>query len=118
MVIHQGDIFWVDLEPQAGSAPAYPRPCVVIQNNLFNAGRIQTVIICGLTTNLRRAAAPGNVLLNPGEGSLRKQSVVNVLQIITVDKTQLIEYIGTLSARRVRDILNGLDLVLEPREPA
>jgi mRNA interferase MazF len=116
MVIRQGDIFWVDLDPHAGSAPAYRRPCVVIQNNLVNASNIRTVVICGLTTNLKRAAAPGNILLKPGEGKLSKQSVVNVSQIITVDKTQLDEFIGTLSSKRVRDILDGIALILEPRD--
>jgi mRNA interferase MazF len=116
MVIRQGDIFWVDLQPQTGSAPAYRRPCVVIQNNVFNVGRIATVIVCLLTTNLRRAAAPGNVLLSPGEGNLPQQSVVNVTQLITLDKAQLDEWIGTLSAQRVRQILDGIALVLEPRD--
>jgi mRNA interferase MazF len=117
MVIHQGDIFWVDLEPHAGSSPAYRRPCVVVQNNLVSASNIRTVVICGLTTNLKRAIAPGNVLLQPGEGKLSRQSVVNASQIITVDKTQLEEFIGTLSPKRVREILDGIALLLEPREP-
>jgi len=69
-----------------------------------------------LTSNLKRAAAPGNVLLDPGEGNLPKQSVVNVSQIYTVDKSHLDDKIGALSARRVRQILNGIALVLEPRD--
>ena len=73
--------------------------------------------MCALTSNLRRATAPGNVLLEPGEANLPRQSVVNVSQIFTVDKSQLDDKIGTLSARRVRDILNGIRLLTEPREP-
>jgi len=73
--------------------------------------------VCALTSNLRRATAPGNVLLEPGEANLPRQSVVNVSQIFTVDKSQLDDKIGTLSARRVRDILNGIRLLTEPREP-
>jgi mRNA interferase MazF len=116
MVIHQGDIFWVDLGNPSGSEPAYRHPHVVIQNNLFNQSRINTVVVCALTSNLQRASAPGNILLKPKEANLPKQSVVNVSQIFTVDKTQLEEKIGTLSARRVREILAGIRLLTEPRE--
>jgi mRNA interferase MazF len=117
MVIHQGDIFWVALNDPSGSEPAYRHPHVVIQNNLFNRSRINTVVVCALTSHLQRASAPGNVLLKPKEANLAKQSVVNVSQIFTIDKTQLEEKIGTLSARRVREILTGIQLLTEPREP-
>ena len=110
-------MYWVDLEEPRGSAPGYRHPHVVIQNNLFNHSRIQTVVVCALTSNLKHAGAPGNVMLDKNEGGLPKQSVVNVSQIFTVDKTQLSEYIGTLSAQRVRQILDGMRLVTEPREP-
>jgi len=114
-VIRQGDVFWVDLPRPAGSSPGYRHPHVVIQNDVFNASRIQTVIVCAITSNLRRAQAPGNVQLEKGEANLPKASVINVSQVITVDKSQLVERIGTLSPRRVRQILDGLRLVLEPR---
>ncbi len=117
MVINQGDIFWIDLDDPSGSEPAYRHPHVVIQNNLFNRSRISTVVVCALTSNLKRAEAPGNVLLTPREATLPKQSVVNVSQIFTIDKAQLGEKIGTLSTRRVREILNGIRLLTEPREP-
>jgi mRNA interferase MazF len=116
MVIAQGDIYWVDLGEPSGSAPGYRHPHVVIQNNVFNQSRINTVVVCVLTSNLRRADVPGNVLLEKGEGNLPKQSVVNVSQIYTVDKRDLVEKIGSLSSRRVRQILAGVSLVLEPRE--
>jgi len=117
MVINQGDVFWVDLGEPTGSEPGYRHPHVVVQNNLFNCSRMSTVVVCALTSNLRRAAAPGNVLLEPREAHLPQQSVVNVSQIFTVDKSQLVEKIGTLSSRRVRQILDGIKLLLEPREP-
>lgn len=117
MVINQGDIFWVDLGEPSGSEPGYRHPHVVIQNNVFNRSRINTVVVCALTSNLKRSAAPGNVLLERGEANLPKQSVVNVSQIFTVDKAQLVERIGTLSSKRIRQILDGILLVLEPREP-
>jgi len=117
MVIHQGDIFWIDLEEPKGSEPGYRHPHVVIQNNLFNRSKIGTVVVCALSSNLKRADAPGNVLLEKKEANLPKPSVVNVSQIFTVDKSQVGEYIGTLSPRRVRQILDGIKLVMEPREP-
>jgi mRNA interferase MazF len=115
VVIRQGDIYWVDLEEPIGSAPGFRHPHVVVQNDVFNSSRIHTVVVCALTSNLRRAEAPGNVLLQPGEANLPKQSVVNVSQIFTVDKQQLGDKIGSLSPARVREILEGIRLVLEPR---
>ena len=116
MVIDQGDVFWVDLGESSGSGPGYRHPHVVIQNNVFNRSRINTVVVCALTSNLRRAKAPGNVLLEEGEGNLPKQSVVNVSQIFTVDKRYLGKKIGALSRRRVCQILEGVRLVIKPRD--
>jgi mRNA interferase MazF len=116
VVIQQGDVYWVDLGEPSGSGPGYCHPHVVIQNNVFNASRINTVVVCALTSNLQRAEAPGNVLLEDGEANLPRQSVVNVSQIFTVGKECLVERIGTLARTRVRQILDGVALVLEPRE--
>lgn len=114
-MIRQGDIYWVDLQEPIGSEPGYRHLHVVVQNDVFNCSRIHTVVVCALTSNLQRAEAPGNVLLKLGEANLPKQSVVNVSQIFTVDKRQLEEKIGSLSTLRVREILDGIRLVLEPR---
>lgn len=116
MVIDQGDIFWVDLGEPSGSEPGYRHPHVVIQNNVFNRSRINSVVVCVVTSNLKRAEAPGNVALEKGEANLPRQSVVNVSQIYTVDKRDLVEKIGRLSRRRVRQVLAGVMLVIEPRE--
>ena len=116
MVIQQGDILWAQLAGPAGSEPGYRHPYVIIQNNVFNASRINTTIGIALTSNLSRASVPGNVLLRKGEAGLPKASVVNVTQIITLDKSDLKEKIGRLSAVRIREILDGLKLVTEPRE--
>lgn len=117
MVINQGDIFWIELDEPSGSEPGYVHPHVIIQNNLFNRSRINTVVVCVLTSNLRRANSPGNVLLEAGEADLPEQSVVNVSQILTINKSQLGEKIGTLSAERIRQILDGIRLIFEPHEP-
>ena len=116
MVISQGDIYWINLEEPVGSEPGFRHPHVVIQNNLFNRSRIDTVVVCLLTSNLRLAKAPGNVFLEKGEGNLAKQSVVNTSQIYTVDKSDLVEWIGALSEKRVRQILDGVRLLTEPRD--
>ncbi|MBW8722263.1 MAG: type II toxin-antitoxin system PemK/MazF family toxin [Polaromonas sp.] len=106
--IQQGDVFWLQADPTRGSIPGSPHPHVVVQDDVFNRSRISTVIICALTSNLNRATEPGNVLLEPGEGDLEKQSVVVVSQVSSVYKTRLGEHIGTLSYERVQQILAGM----------
>jgi len=116
MVILQGDIFWVELEEPTGSEPGYKHPYVIIQNDVFNASRINTTIGIALTSNLSRANIPGNVLLKKGEANLPKASVVNVTQISTIDKSDLKEKIGHLPKLHINEILSGLHLVTEPKE--
>jgi len=116
LIIRQGDIFWVDLGIPKGSAPGYRHPHVVIQNNVFNASKINTVVVCALTSNLKRAKAPGNFLLKKGEGNVRKDSVVNISQIITIDKSDLVEKIGSLSPSRIKEVIEDVKLLLGPRE--
>ncbi len=115
-MIVQGDVYWVDLGQPAGSAPGYRHPLVVVQNDAFNRSRINTVIVCALTSNLARAASPGNVVLRKGEANLPRRSVVNVSQLVTVDKAALTKRIGTLSKVRVREVLDGIALALVPTE--
>ena len=115
-MINQGDIFWVDLNEPSGSEPGYRHPHVVIQNNLFNRSRINTVVVCALTSNLKRAKAPGNVLLNKSEANLPKKSVINTSQIFTVNKSDLSERIGILSREQLDQVLDGIKLLTEPRE--
>jgi mRNA interferase MazF len=116
MVIKQGDVFWVNLGEPSGSEPGYRHPHVVIQNNIFNRSRLNTVVVCVLTSNLKRAKSPGNVLLEKGEANLPQQSMVNISQIFTVDKGDLVERIGRLSRKRVNQILDGMLLLMEPRD--
>jgi mRNA interferase MazF len=116
MVITQGDIFWLDLGPPEGSEPGFRRPFVVVQNDVFNASRIRTTVVCAITSNRARAKSPGNVSLREGEANLSQPSVVNVSQVVTVDKSVLKEKIGTLTRRRVREVVAGLGLLLRPRE--
>ena len=110
MVIHQGDVFWLDAQEPRGSEPGYRRPFVVVQSNVFNRSSLSTVVACALTTNVRLAKMPGNVLLNKGEGGVPKPSVVNITQVWTVNKWECVEKLGTLSHGRMREILDGLNL--------
>lgn len=116
MVINQGDVYWIDLGAPSGSGPGFRRPYVVIQNNFLNHSSINTIIVCALTTNLRRTNALGNVRLKQGEADLFKESVVVVSQLFTVDKSDLDDYVGTLSAERVLEILEGIKQITNPRE--
>lgn len=116
--INQGDVYWIEFEGDpVGSEPAYRHPHVVVQSNIFNKSRIQTTVVCPLSSVTKRADAPGNVSLEKGEAFLGKASVVLVSQLITIDKTQLEEYIGTVSPKKVAEIIEGIKLVLEPRDP-
>ncbi len=121
MVIEQGEIYWVDLGEPGGSAPdnsesGYRHPHIVIQNNLFNSSNINTVVMCVLTSNLKRGLSPGNVVLKKGEANLPEQSVINITQIYTMDKSDLLEKIGKVNSERVKEILSGIKLLTEPRE--
>jgi mRNA interferase MazF len=106
--INRGDLFWIAPDVERGPAPSYSHPHVVVQDDVFNHSRISTVVVCALTTNLAKASEPGNVLLEPGEGDLPKQSVVLVSQIASVEKTRLGARIGSLSDARVDQLLAGL----------
>lgn len=116
MVIRQGDVYWMDFGEPEESEPGYMRPWVVVQNNIFNLSRINTVVLCALTSNMKWANTPGNVVLEAGEANLPKPSVALVTQIMTVDKSQLGEYLGTLTRKRIRQITDGIHILTEPRE--
>ncbi len=106
--IDRGDVFWVGPEDPRGAVPGLPHPHVVVQEDVFNHSRVETVVVCALTSNLRRAGEPGNVLLEAGEGDLPRRSVVVVSQVSSVQKAHLGERIGSLSDARVEEILAGL----------
>jgi mRNA interferase MazF len=107
--IQRGDIYWIAAEDAPPAPPAsYSHPHVVVQDDVFNHSRITTVVVCALTSNRERAHEPGNLLLDPGEGNLPRQSVVVVSQIDSVEKARLGPRIGALSEARVDQILAGL----------
>jgi mRNA interferase MazF len=112
MVIERGQIWWADLGEPRGSSPGFERPVIIIQADFFNQTGINTVVVAIITTNLNLAEMPGNVLITPRVSGLNEESVINVTQLFTVDKTALYEFVGTLSERKMEQIDKGLRLVL------
>lgn len=110
-IVSRGEIFWIAGDEAKGSIPGTPHPHVVVQEDVFNHSRIGTVIVCALSTNLRKASEPGAVLLDLGEGGLERQSVVVASQITCVYKSRLGAYIGSLSQERVDQVVAGLRFV-------
>jgi mRNA interferase MazF len=110
--MHRGEIWWASLDRPAGSGPGYRRPVVVIQSDDFNDSKIRTVVVVVVTSNLRLAAAPGNVLCKRRQTGLPKDSVINVSQVLTIDKSVLTERAGSLPASLLADVEEGIKLVL------
>jgi mRNA interferase MazF len=110
-VIRQGDVYWFAFRGK-GSEPDGRRPCVVVQHDRFNRSLIATTLVVPITSNLRLAAMPGNVRLRKYEAKLPRSSVVNVSQVVTVDKARLSDRLGSLAPARVHAVLEGLALVL------
>ena len=111
-MISQGEVWWTDLPEPSGSEPGFRRPVVVVQGDAFNRSRIATVVCVPLTSNLRWAEAPGNVLLASKATGLPKDSVANVSQLVTLDKSSLTDRIGKLSKAKLELVLFGIDVVL------
>jgi mRNA interferase MazF len=112
VVIAQGEVWWADLADPAGSEPGYRRPVVIVQGDPFNASNLRSVVCVVLTSNLRWADAPGNVLLAPRATGLPKPSVANVTQLVTIDRAVLTERTGRLSASKLALVLSGIDTLL------
>lgn len=111
-MIAQGEIWWAELEAPSGSEPGFPRPVVVVQSDSLNRSRIRTVICVAVTSTLRWADTPGNVLLEPRATGLDRPSVANVTQILTVDRSVLTERVGRISQAKLQAILDGVEFVL------
>ena len=111
-MISQGDIWWADLAVPSGSGPGFRRPVVVVQGNSLNRSRVATVVCVPLTSNLKWANAPGNVMLSARATGLPKDSVANVSQIVSLDIALLTEHAGRLSQAKISLVLSGIDVVL------
>ena len=111
-MISQGDVWWADLDAPVGSEPGFRRPVVVVQGDDFNRSALRTVVAVSLTSNLRWGDAPGNVRLTTRATGLPRDSVANVSQIVTLDKSILTERVGRLPAPKLELVLAGIDQVL------
>jgi mRNA interferase MazF len=107
----QGEVWWTELGEPRGSKPGFRRPIVVIQGDALNRSRLATVVCVAMTSNLKWASAPGNVLLSGSATGLPKESVANVSQIVTLDKSELTERAGKLSNAKLKLVLSGVDVV-------
>jgi len=112
VVVSQGDVFWASLADPTGSAPGFRRPVVIVQGGSFNASRLATVVVVALTSDLRWATAPGNLLLPAQRTGLGKDSVANVSQIVTIARSALSERVAQLAKADLGLVLGGIDLVL------
>jgi mRNA interferase MazF len=112
VTIAQGEVWWADLGEPRGSKPGFRRPVLVIQGDSLNRSRIATVVCVALTSNVKWAEAPGNVLLSESSTGLPKESVANVSQIVTIVKSELAERVGRLPRAKLELVLSGVDVVL------
>jgi len=112
VVIERGEVWWADLGEPDGSEPGYRRPVLIVQSDAFNRSRVRTVIAIVLMSNIRLVEAPGNVLLPAKITGLPKDSVANVSQIVTVDRDFLEDRAGRIRGQLLKDVDNGLRLVL------
>jgi mRNA interferase MazF len=108
----RGEVWWAELPAPAGSGPGFRRPVLVVQSNPFNASRIATVVVAVITSNLALAEAPGNVRIGKSESGLPQPSVVNVSQLITLDRELLTRKVRALPAATLQSVDHGLKLVL------
>ena len=112
MVISQGDIWWADLPAPTGSGPGFRRPVVIVQGDSLNQSRIATAVCVTLTSNLKWEGAPGNVLISARLSGLPKDSVANVSQIMTLDRSLLTERVSKLPPSKLELVLSGIDVIL------
>jgi mRNA interferase MazF len=112
VVISQGDIWWADLPEPTGSGPGFRRPVVVVQGDALNRSKIATVLCVPLTSNLKWATAPGNVLLSDKLTGLAKPSVANISRIVTLDRSLFVEHAGKLPPAKLKLLLAGIDIML------
>ena len=112
MVISQGEVWWAELPDPVDSGPGFRRPVLIVQGEALNRSRLATVVCVPLTSSLRWATAPGNVLLPAPSTGLPKDSVANVSQIVALDRSVLTELVGRISRRQLEAVLTGIITIL------
>jgi len=112
MVIRNGSVYWVDFSPGKGSEPKGRRPGLVLQNDILNESKLNTVLMVAITSTLKFGDLPSNVVLKKGEAGLPKRCVINVTQIKSVDKKSIREKIGSLSKKKLDQVHTGVKMVM------
>ncbi len=112
MVIERGEIWWADLPEPKGSMPGYRHPILIVQSDQFNQSNLETVIGIVVTSNMCLSHMPGNIIITPKQSGLGQDCVVNITQVVTANKSDLLEFVGTLPAAKIEQIEKGLRLVL------
>ena len=112
VAVAQGDVWWADLGEPVGSSPGYRRPVLVVQGEAFNRSAIATVVCVPLTSNLKWASAPGNVLLKTRDTGLPKESVANVSQVVALERSILVEKVSKVAKSKLDLVVRGIDVVL------
>ena len=110
--MRRGDVWWADLPEPTASEPGFRRPVLILQSNDFNRSHINTIVVATITSNIRLAKAPGNVALSSKSAGLNRESVVNVSQLVTLDRSFLTNKVGRLSSSKMFDVDQGVRLVL------
>lgn len=110
--MRRGEVWWANLPPPAGSGPGMRRPVVVVQSNAFNESNISTVVVVTITSNLALSAAPGNVRISKSMSGLSKASVINISQVLTLDRNYLTSRVKALPTNILNDVNDGLSLCL------
>lgn len=111
-MVRRGEIWWADLPEPVASAPGYRRPVLVVQDDRFNNSLISTIVIAAITTNINIATAEGNVLITSRQSGLPKDSVINVSQLLAIDRSLFIEYVQELAEAKMDQVNEGLKVVL------
>jgi mRNA interferase MazF len=111
-VVKRGEVWWADLREPEGSAPGFRRPVLIVQSDAFNASRIGTVVVAAITSNMRLADAPGNVRLTRRQSKLPRESVVNVSQLLSLDRRLLVERVGKIADAWMASVDSGMRLAL------
>jgi mRNA interferase MazF len=109
-VIKQGNVYWCSVQTANGTT-TIPHPYVVIQDTVINLSRINSVVVCGITTNMKKATWPGNIILESGEANLIQRSIIDVSQVSVIQKNQLGDYIGELSSSRLSQLFSGMKII-------
>ena len=110
--MERGEVWWANLQPPRGSEPGYSRPVVIIQANRYNVSNLHTVIVAVITGNIKLSSSPGNVFLAEGVAGLKKDSIVNVTQLLTLDRIFLTEFMGNIPPRLLAAVDAGLRLAM------